>query len=351
MLGLGLYVSGALFFWPAAKFLSFGAFVGATFVMACGLSELETAANPYISVLGDPKTASFRLNFSQSFNGVGSFVGPLIASNAFFSGSNTTSLTSVQYVYLGIAVSVGLIAIGFAFVHVPEISDELMLEQAIATGDAEIAARPLHKQWHTIFGFCAQFIYVASQVTLASFFLNYVTEVDKKIPDSMASNLLSVALATFTIGRFISTFLMKYFKPRYILACWAFFAALFCGLTIGLRGVPAVVVLILIFFFESCMYPTIFTLAIQDLGANTKKGSSLLIMGVGGGAVFPPIQGAIADAAGTPVSQVVPMIGYCFVFVYALFLAEPFGKKKLHNADVESINEKIEQIDVVEVKA
>jgi len=350
MLGLGLYVAGALLFWPAAKFLSFGAFVGATFVMACGLSELETAANPYISVLGDPKTASFRLNFSQSFNGVGSFVGPLIASHAFFSGENRTNLTSVQYVYLGIAVSVGLIAFGFAFVRVPEISDELMLQQAIATGDAEIASRPLHKQWHTIFGFVAQFVYVASQVTLASFFLNYVTEVDHKITDAVASNFLSIALATFTIGRFISTGLMKYFKPRYILATWAFLAALLCGLTIGLRGIPAVVVLILIFFFESCMYPTIFTLAIQDLGANTKKGSSLLIMGVGGGALFPPIQGAIADAVGTPKSQCIPMIGYCFVFIYALFLAEPFGKRNIYQADVESIDEKAQQIDVV-VKA
>jgi MFS transporter, FHS family, L-fucose permease len=351
MLGLGLYVAGALFFWPAAKFLSFGAFVAATFVMACGLSELETAANPYISVLGDPKTASFRLNFSQSFNGVGSFVGPLIASHAFFSGGNQTNLTSVQYVYLGIAVSVGLIAIGFAFIHVPEISDELMLEQAAATGDAEIAARPLHKQWHTIFGFVAQFVYVASQVTLASFFINYITEVDHNITDAIASNLLSVALATFTIGRFISTGLMRYFKPRHILAVWAFIATFLCGLTIGLRGIPAAVVLILIFFFESCMYPTIFTLAIQDLGMNTKKGSSLLIMGVGGGAVFPPIQGAIADAAGTPRSQCVPMIGYCFVFIYALFLAEPFGKKKIHSVDVESIDEKVRKIDVIELKA
>ena len=315
------------------------------------MSELETAANPYISVLGDPRTASFRLNFSQSFNGVGSFVGPLIASHAFFSSQNQTTLTSVQYVYLGIAVSVGLIAIGFAFVHVPEIGDELMLEQAVATGDAEIASRPLHKQWHTIFGFVAQFVYVASQVTLASFFINYVTEVDHKITDAIASNLLSVALATFTIGRFISTGLMKYFKPRYILATWAFLAAFLCGLTIGLRGIPAVVVLILIFFFESCMYPTIFTLAIQDLGTNTKKGSSMLIMGVGGGAVFPPIQGAIADVAGTPKSQCVPMIGYCFVLIYALFLAEPFGKKKVHSVDVESIDEKARQIDVVEVKA
>ena len=95
------------------------------------------------------------------------------------------------------------------------------------------------------------------------------------------------------------------------------------------------------------MYPTIFTLAIQDLGANTKKGSSLLIMGVGGGAVFPPIQGAIADAVGTPKSQCVPMIGYCFVFIYALFLAEPFGKRNLHQVDVESIDEKVQQIDIV----
>ena len=220
-----------------------------------------------------------------------------------------------------------------------------MLEQAVATGDAEIASRPLHKQWHTIFGFVAQFIYVATQVTLASFFLNYVTEVDHNITDAVASNFLSVALATFTIGRFISTALMRYFKPRHILAVWAFLASLFCGLTIGLRGIPAVVVLILIFFFESCMYPTIFTLAIQDLGVNTKKGSSLLIMGVGGGAVFPPIQGAIADAVGTPRSQCVPMIGYSFVFVYALFLAEPFGKK-LHEDDVESVIEKVQHVNV-----
>lgn len=316
--------------------------------MACGLSELETAANPYISVLGDPKTASFRLNFSQSFNGVGSFVGPLIASNAFFSGTNQTNLTSVQYVYLGIAIAVALVAVGFAFVHVPEISDELMLEQAIACGDAEIASRPLHKQYHTIFGFVAQFVYVASQVTLASFFINYVTDVDTNISDALASNLLSVALATFTIGRFISTALMRFVKPRYILIVYAFMAALLCGLTIGLRGLSAVVVLICIFFFESCMYPTIFTLAIQDLGANTKKGSSLLIMGVGGGAVFPPIQGAIADASNTAVSQCVPMVGYVLVLIYALFLAEPFGKKKLHH-DVETVDEKAREIDVIEV--
>ena len=351
MMGLSLYVAGALLFWPAAHFGSFGGFVGATFVMACGLSELETAANPYISVLGDPKTASFRLNFSQSFNGVGSFVGPLIASHAFFSGSNSSNLNSVQFVYLGIAIAVAVIAIAFSFIRVPEISDDLMLEQAVASGDAQIAARPLHKQWHTIFGFAAQFIYVASQVTLASFFLNYVTSVNTNISDSLGSNLLSVALAVFTVGRFVSTGLMRYFKPRYILVAWAFMATLLCGLTIGVGGLSGVILLIAIFFFESCMYPTIFTLAIRDLGPNTKKGSSLLIMGVGGGAAFPPIQGAIADAIGTQKSQLVPLIGYCFVFIYALFLAEPFGKQKVYRGnDTESVEEiKAKQIVTIEV--
>lgn len=333
LLGLGLYVVGALIFWPAAKLLKFGVFVGATFVMASGLSELEVAANAYISVLGDPKTASFRLNFSQSFAGVGSLVGPLIASHAFFSGNNSNNLTSVQFVYLGVAIAVALIAVGFAFINLPEISDQLMLEQAVAAGDAEIASRPLYKQYHTIFGFMAQFFYVASQVTLATFFLNYVTEVDRSIDDATGSNLLSVALAVFTAGRFISTAIMKWVKARYVLAAWAFMAAVLSGLVIGLRGIAGVTVLICVFFFESCMYPTIFSLAISDLGANTKKGASLLVMGVGGGAVFPPIQGAIADAVGTPKSQFVPMIGYCFVLIYALFLAEPFGKKRLGKRD------------------
>ena len=325
ILGLGLFVTGALMFWPAAHFLKFGAFVGATFVMACGLSELEVVANPYMAILGDPKSASMRLTMAQAINGIGFVIGPLIASNAFFKGDNASNLTSVQFVYLGIAIAVGVLAVGFFFAKIPEVSDDLMLEQATAMGNAEIASRPLHKQWHTIFGWIAQFLYVACQVTISTFFLNYVTEVDTNISDSLASNLLSVGLAAFTIGRFISVGLMFFFKPRHILAAWAFMAALLTGLTIGLRGPGAVVALIFVMGFESCMYPTIFALSIANLGANTKKGGSFMIMAVVGGAVFPPIQGAIADSMGTPKSQFVPMIGFVFVLVYALFLAEPFG--------------------------
>jgi MFS transporter, FHS family, L-fucose permease len=320
--------------------LKFGVFVGATFVMACGLSQLETVANPYIALLGDPESASFRLTMAQGFNGVGFVFGPLIASRAFF--NNIANLKSVQYVYLGIAVAVGSIAVGFLFAKIPEISDKLMLEQAIASGDQEIASRPLHKQRHLICGFIAQFIYVAAQVTLATFFINYVTEIDD-ISDAFASNLLSVGLAAFTIGRFASCGLMMFIKPRHIITIYGFMATLLCSLTIGVRGIPGVVICIAIFFFESCMFPTIFTLAIRDLGANTKKGSSLMIMAVSGGAAFPPIQGAIADAIGTPKSQCVPMVGYCIVMIYALFLAEPVGKKQIHRDS----DEGVEKIHVV----
>ena len=284
------------------------------------------------------------MTIAQAFNVIGFIIGPLIASHAFFSGSNSTNLTAVQYVYLGIAVAATILAIGFTFAKLPEVSDDLMLEQAIASGDAEIAARPLHKQWHTLFGWVAQFIYCASQVTLSTFFLNYVIEADTNISDALASNLLSVGLAAFTVGRFISAGLMCYFKPRHILAAWAFMAALLTGLTIGLRGPAAVVTLIFVMGFESSMYPTIFSLSIANLGARTKKGGTFMVMAVGGGAIFPPIQGAIADAVGTPKSQCIPMIGFCIVLVYALFLAEPFGKSR-EDMDMEKTVPKNEEAD------
>ena len=237
---------------------------------------------------------------------------------------------------MGITVVVGIIVIGFLFAKIPEISDKLMLEQTITSGDQKIASGPLHKRGYLICGFIVQFIYAVAQVTLATFFINYVTEIDN-ISDALASNLLSIALATFIIGRFASCGPMMFIKLRYIVAIYGFMATLLCGLTIGVRGIPGVVICIAIFFFESCMFPTIFTLAIRDLSANTKKGSSLMIMVVSGGAAFPPIQGAIADAVGTPKSQCVPMVGYFMVMVYGLFLAEPVGKKKTHHDSEDAV--------------
>ncbi|KAG0558731.1 hypothetical protein KC19_10G049500 [Ceratodon purpureus] len=323
--GLTLYIIGAILFWPCAQFKTFGGFVAATFVIACGLSNLEVAANTYITVLGSPKTASFRLNLSQSFNGLGSFAGPLIASKYFFGSGHGGDLTSVKYIYLGIACGVFLVAIGFFFAKLPEITDEMMSEES------NIPTKPLLKQRHFIGGVLAQWLYVAAQVTVATFFINLLNE-DGIHSDTKASQLLSYSLLLFTLGRFIATFLMKFLQPRYILGIYATLCTVLCALSIGLHGISGIICIMILFFFESCMYPTIFTLALQDLGGNTKRAGGFVVMGVGGGAIFPPIQGAIADKTSTRISQIVPTVGYTYLIIYAFLLA----KAPTPSSDVES---------------
>ena len=322
LVGLMLYVTGAVLFWPCAQFKTFGGFVAATFVIACGLSNLEVAANTYVTVLGSLETASFRLNFSQSFNGLGSFAGPLIASKYFFGSEHAGNLTSVKYIYLGIACGVFLVAIGFFFASLPEITDEMVSKES------HLPTKPLLKQKHFLGGVLAQWFYVASQVTVATFFLNLANE-DGIHSDTKASQLLSYSLILFTIGRFFATFLMRFFQPRYILGVYAILCTILCALSIGLHGLSGIICIMILFFFESCMYPTIFTLALQDLGENSKRGGAFVVMGVGGGAIFPPIEGAIADKTSTRIGQIIPTIGYAYVIIFAFFLA----KKTISSSD------------------
>jgi len=315
LVGLGLYVIGAVCFWPCAQFKTFPGFVAATFVIACGLSNLEVAANTFVTVLGSPKTAPFRLNFSQSFNGLGSFAGPLIASKFFFSSEHADNLTSVKYIYIGIAAAVFLVAIGFFFASLPEITDDMMSQES------NLPTKPLLKQKHFLGGVLAQWLYVASQVTVATFFINLANE-DGIYSDSKASQLLSYSLILFTVGRFFATFLMKFIQPRHILGVYATLCTLLCALSAGLHGISGIICIMILFFFESCMYPTIFTLALQDLGGNTKRAGAFVVMGVGGGAIFPPIEGAIADKASTRIGQIIPTLGYAYLIIYAFFLAK-----------------------------
>lgn len=315
LVGLGLYIVGAILFWPSAIYESFGGFVGATFIIASGLSSLEIAANTYVTVLGSPSTASFRLNFAQSFNGLGSFTGPLLASKFFFSVGNQNNLSSVKFIYLGIACGVFLIAIGFFFTTLPEITDDMI------TDESNAPTKPLLKQPHFLGGVLAQWLYVASQVTMAAFFINLVNE-DGVHSNSKASQLLSYSLLLFSAGRFFSTFLMRFFQPRHIMGAFAICCTLLCGLTVVLHGLPGVICAMMLFFFESCQYPTIFTLALQDLGGNTKRAGAFVVMGVGGGAIFAPIQGIIADRRSTRLGQIIPTLGFAYLIFYAFFLAK-----------------------------
>ncbi|KAG4442372.1 hypothetical protein IFR05_002150 [Cadophora sp. M221] len=330
LMGLSLYSLGAIFFWPTAHFstyehryASFGGFCACTLVIACGLATLETAANSYAVVIGDPASASARLQFCQSWNGVASFIGPLIASKFFFTGKNAHNLVNVQFVYLAVACAGVAIAVLFLVAKLPEVSEEMLNSSTVenfATDEFgnEVGQGPLYKQYNMIFAFIAQFCYVGAQVTIASFFINYATE-NATYSSAQASNMLSYALITFTVGRFVATALATVFQADFLLMVYAVIAIAMNAAICVVKGNGSVGILIAIFFFEAPMYPTLFTLGTANLGRHTRRGAGILVMGVSGGAVFPPIQGAIADAVNTRISYLVPLVGFVYVLGYVVF--------------------------------
>jgi len=255
-------------------------------------------------------------------------VGPLIASKAFFSGENSNNLTNVQYVYLAVACAGVAVAVLFFFAKMPEIAEETTrrgsvveestLELGVGPDGKIIGDGPLYKQYNMIFGFIAQFCYVGAQVTIASFFINYATE-NASFSPTQASQMLSYGLITFTVGRFVATGLATIFESNFLLTIYCMCAIALTAYVAAGHGVAAVAVLIVIFFFEAPMYPTIFTLGTANLGRHTRRGAGILVMGVSGGAVFPPIQGAVADAANTRISYVVPLVGFVVVQAYVTY--------------------------------
>jgi FHS family L-fucose permease-like MFS transporter len=307
--GLLLYTCGAFLFYPAAQNFSFNFFLLAMFILASGLAFLETAANPYVTVLGDPKTSEFRLNLAQSFNGVGSFIGPIIAANVFFAGSAdaASQLDSVKMVYLIIGILVLLVALIFWRTPLPEIKEDKMVK------NVSQIKKPLFQHAHFKGAILAQFFYVAAQVGIAALFLNYCTENNKTITSADAAYLLSVSLLLFTCGRFVGTGLMKKIAPNILLFVFALINIALCVLVILNKSWLSVYSLMAIFFFESIMFPTIFALGVKDLGHHTKKASSFIIMSIVGGAVMPYVMGVIAESYTTAVSYSVPVL--CFIIV------------------------------------
>ncbi|KAG2150445.1 major facilitator superfamily domain-containing protein [Suillus clintonianus] len=325
-IGLGLYSLGAIFFWPSAKYEKYGGFVGSTFVIGCGLSTLEVAANSYISVLGTPQYAAARLNFSQGFQGIASFAGPLIASRWFFTGANATSLGTVQWVYLAVAgLGIGL-NILFFFCDLPEITEDALAEEIDEVGITD-AQGPFRQQYRCIFGFVAQTAYVGAQVTVASFAVNFLVDQGVGINQSKASELFSLCQVTFTVGRFVGVAILNFIDPALLLSFYGFCCSLFCLLVSQLTGYGGVACLFCLFFFESICYPCIFTLGTKNLGVHTKRGSGLIVMGVGGGAWYPPAQGALADKTYTRHSYLVPASGYIAMTIYAIGLVVDQAKK------------------------
>ncbi|HEX7028414.1 MAG TPA: L-fucose:H+ symporter permease [Gammaproteobacteria bacterium] len=336
LLGLLFYMAGALLFYPAAEAQSYLFFLVALFVIASGLTFLETAANPYITVMGNPEKGPQRLNLAQSFNGLGAAVAPLLGGLFIFSGielsetelnaMSTEALNAyraaearaVQVPYLVIAAIVGLIALLIFLTKMPHIiapSGNAVPQD----GRGRSRIRELMSSRQLKFAVLAQFFYVGAQVCIWSYFIDYCIEVMPDTPEKTAAYYLSLSLFFFMIGRFLGTFLMHFVSPTRLLAAYAVIAVALCTTAVVADGMPAVIALGLISPCMSIMFPTIFALGIRGLGGNTEIGSSLIIMAIIGGAIFPPCMGFFADFATVQLSVLLPLTCFVVVFLFALY--------------------------------
>lgn len=305
--GLCLYGIGALLFIPGSMLLSFPFFLFSLFVIGCGLTCLETAANPYVTVLGSPQDAERRINLAQSLNGLGWIVGPLVGGLFLFSGSSSEADIATPYTIIGIAVL--LVAVLFSFVKLPDVQAASSVE-AVDESD-----RGLWSHRHFVFGLGALFLYVAAQTGINSFFINYVVE-EGDVTNAVAALMLSFGrMGFFLCGRISGFLLMKRIRPEKLLIGCALGAIFAMSLVIFVRGVPGMGAIMVCSLCESIMFPTIFAFALRGLGRHTKTASSYLIMCIVGGAVAPVLMGMIADTWCMAWGFLVPLC--CFVYIAA----------------------------------
>lgn len=342
LIGLFLYVLGALLFYPAAEVREYGFFLVALFVIACGLAFLETAANPYVTVLGDPASADSRINFSQSFNGLSIILGPVIGSLFIFSSTEHTNETlnampfeqaeairiaeaqSVQMPYLVIAGVVLLVAILFAITRMPEISSE---------GEGKASFKGIFRHKHLVFGVIAQFFYVGAQASLWGYFVDLKLHfantdnlaivqtiyryADTMTPTQIASFHASFALVLFMVGRFVGTWLLTKFAANKLLATYAAISMVLVAYAFMSNGLSAIIAIMCTYFFMSIMFPTIFSLSIKNLGSQMKIGAGLVIMAIVGGAVLPPLTGLIS-LKGIEYALLIPLVSFAVIVFFGL---------------------------------
>ena len=340
LIGQLLYAGGAFLFYPAAEMRVYGFFLFALFVIACGLAFLETAANPYVTVLGDPKSSESRINFSQSFNGLSIILGPVVGSLFIFSSTEYTNemlatmpvdqaeairiveAQSVQTPYLAIAGMVLLVAVLFAITKMPEIS---------SAAEKEASFKGITRHRHLMYGVIAQFFYVGAQASIWGYFVDLKLHFAKDhhfeivqwlyrisetaTPTQIASFHASFAFVLFMVGRFVGTWLLTKMPAHKLLAVYAALsAALVLYGWLG-TGLSAVIAISITYFFMSIMFPTIFALSIKNLGDQVKLGSGLVIMAIVGGAVLPPLTGLLS-LSGIENALIIPFIAFLIIWFF-----------------------------------
>lgn len=308
--GLLLYGVGSLLFIPGQNLMSFNFFLFSLFVIGCGLVFLETAANPYVTELGAKETAASRLNFAQSFNGLGCIFAPILAGLVLFSDEEQGVSGNVALPYAIMGVIVLLVGIVFTRVRLPEIKYEAEVDES-----GHRVSLWSHRLF--IFGLIALFAYEVGEISINSFFINYVTEQDW-MNARQASLVLSFGgLSLFMAGRFIGSWIMRRVRAEKMLFWCATGTVVSIVLVVLDLGLISFIALLCCYAFEAIMFPTIFALSLKGLGSHTKRASSFLMMSPVGGAVGPLLMGYVADCSTMSMAFIVPCLGYVVVWLYA----------------------------------
>ena len=346
--GLLLYASGAFLFYPAADIRVYAFFLFALFTIASGLAFLETAANLYVTVLGDKKDAAWRINFAQSFNGISIILGPIIGSLFIFSkkeyskdilaamtpeqidAARVQEALSVQGPYLAVGALVLLVAVLFAVTKMPEVGRE----EELAEGNVSIMGL-LKRYKHLSLGVLAQFANVGAQATLWGYFVDFKMDLaptqhlgivntlyrvtETMTPEQIAGFHASFALVLFMLGRFLGTYLMSKMDAGKVLQYYSIAAVLLVVLAFVTGGLLGIICIMLTYFCQSIMFPTIFALATKNLPpAESKLASSLVIMAIVGGAVLPPMAGLLSQAGGMKYALIIPFLCFGYVVWYVV---------------------------------
>lgn len=311
--GLTLFGVGALLFIPGAEAGTFYAYLGALFIIGHGLVFLETSANPYVTELGAPETATSRLNFSQSFNGLGCLSATFIVGQFFFSGPKSEAGGKIVVPYAILGILVLLIAVVFSRVNLPEINHrETDEDRAKGTRISKL----FHHHTMFVFGLFALLAYEIAEISINSYFINFVTA-KGWMSDNAASVVLTVALAFFMFGRFGGSWIMRGVKPEHMLMACATGSLICIGLVLCNWGMVSMIALVANYVFEAIMFPTIFSLALRGLGSLTKSASSLLMMTPIGGCGF-LLMTIIADSTGMmSLPFVIPFLCYFIILLFA----------------------------------
>lgn len=335
----GLFTAGvgALLFVPAAMTASFVFFLGALIVLAAGITGLQVAANPYISILGHPRTASSRLNLAQALNSLGTTLGPYVGGLLILSGApmaadamkrlapgalhayRTHEAASVIGPYIGIASVLVLLAIGIALAKLPKMEAERR-----ADADPEKPAAGIWRYRHTVLGALGIFLYVGAEVAIGSFLVNYFNQPDTGgLPVRTAAKFVAIYWFCAMVGRFIGSAALRKISAGVALGAVAIIAGLLVTASMLTTGYVAMATILAVGLFNSIMFPNIFTLGIADLGPLTGEGSGLLIAAIVGGAVVPLAEGALADRIGIHHAFILPVLCYAYLVFYGFRGSQP----------------------------